>query len=388
MRLIAAALFVMLALSVALNFYLFGQMNVASLDFEKEKVDWTKQDIKRDVSIPSAAPLSPLEIAFNQGNYSQAIQLYEIALQDSPDLAETVRLQWYELILGNLQESRRLRQRSIYQSFIQDFLKQHPYDPFFLFLEVEASLGRETLTDSLSAFYELLQTDQPESLHRLTENRIDTLLSASINNLTDIGAWELLSNMLERLRAFAPDNRDILINLAEAYANQELFNLMESTLAYLPRHDKDVIRLREMTRPAQNPEQNSQQEMEVVPLSRVGEHYLVTATLDEEVDAVLLLDTGASTSVISEVLFNSLPSYIRPSFVGVYPVNTAGGRVSAPLYRFNSLSVGQSTVQDIAIIVLPVEGIQGDGLLGMNFLRAFRFQLNQESNELLLTPRS
>ncbi len=39
-------------------------------------------------------------------------------------------------------------------------------------------------------------------------------------------------------------------------------------------------------------------------------------------------------------------------------------------------------------VVMELEGKgQGDGLLGMNFLKAFDFRIDQQNNLLLLNPR-
>ncbi|UAA40802.1 aspartyl protease family protein [Paraneptunicella aestuarii] len=62
------------------------------------------------------------------------------------------------------------------------------------------------------------------------------------------------------------------------------------------------------------------------------------------------------------------------------------GNLVAPVYRFSSLSIGNSYVDDIAIVVLPLENMDSDGLLGMNFLRAFRFEIDQAQDMLILAP--
>ncbi|WP_408635811.1 hypothetical protein [Paraneptunicella aestuarii] len=48
--------------------------------------------------------------------------------------------------------------------------------------------------------------------------------------------------------------------------------------------------------------------------------------------------------------------------------------------------MGNSYVDDIAIVVLPLENMDSDGLLGMNFLRAFRFEIDQAQDMLILAP--
>jgi len=63
--------------------------------------------------------------------------------------------------------------------------------------------------------------------------------------------------------------------------------------------------------------------------------------------------------------------------------NTANGRVRAPVYVLESLSVGDWKVSNLEIGVLDLSGGSAiDGLLGMNFLKHFQFFIDQ--NEALL----
>jgi predicted aspartyl protease len=62
--------------------------------------------------------------------------------------------------------------------------------------------------------------------------------------------------------------------------------------------------------------------------------------------------------------------------------NTANGRISAPIYRLDTLSVGDWQVSDLDVGVLELDDPQFDGLLGMNFLGHFQFFIDQ--NEALL----
>ena len=65
--------------------------------------------------------------------------------------------------------------------------------------------------------------------------------------------------------------------------------------------------------------------------------------------------------------------------------NTANGPVRAPIYIIEALSVGDWYVKQLEIGVLELDG-QGhmDGLLGMNFLKHFRFFIDQNESMLRL----
>ena len=66
--------------------------------------------------------------------------------------------------------------------------------------------------------------------------------------------------------------------------------------------------------------------------------------------------------------------------------STAYGRVSAPVYLLESLSVGDWYVQQLEVVVLDLDGhAVMDGLLGMNFLSQFRFFIDQNASMLRLS---
>ena len=85
----------------------------------------------------------------------------------------------------------------------------------------------------------------------------------------------------------------------------------------------------------------------------------------------LLIDTGASTTAISDVIFSSIDTK-QVEFIGLFNVNTAGGSIEAPIFKVRSITIGQRTVHNTSVLVLPKENLGNyDGLLGMNVLSQF-----------------
>jgi clan AA aspartic protease (TIGR02281 family) len=122
-----------------------------------------------------------------------------------------------------------------------------------------------------------------------------------------------------------------------------------------------------------------------VPLRRRGDHFLVDAQINDSFIARLLIDTGASMTVLSEAaLARSGLAYADTGTTRMF--STANGMVRAPVYRLDSLAVGDWQVTPIEIGVLELDGSGSlDGLLGMNFLRHFHFVIDQQSASLRLT---
>jgi hypothetical protein len=124
---------------------------------------------------------------------------------------------------------------------------------------------------------------------------------------------------------------------------------------------------------------------------------LVDVTLESEVTATFLVDTGASAVLIEPGLLAALPGPGRPRLDGV-TVATAAGPVSASYVRIGAveLSVGPAGTRETSVpaLVLPDEGFldpvesevgrEVDGLLGGSYLRAFLATLDAPGRQLIL----
>jgi clan AA aspartic protease (TIGR02281 family) len=122
-----------------------------------------------------------------------------------------------------------------------------------------------------------------------------------------------------------------------------------------------------------------------VPLHRSGDHFVVDAQLNDTRLVRLLIDTGASMTVLTPATLER--SGVRYTDTGTTRMfSTANGRVRAPVYRLDALSVGTWQVTDIDIGVLDLASEAAiDGLLGMNFLRHFQFFIDQNAALLRLS---
>jgi hypothetical protein len=122
----------------------------------------------------------------------------------------------------------------------------------------------------------------------------------------------------------------------------------------------------------------------IVPVLSVGRSAVVSVTLNQTISGNLMLDTGATHTVISQRLAGSLS--LRP--VGRSLVQTVGGVIPVTISRLSSLKAGNAEVTDLQVIVHDFSrDPRIEGLLGMDFLGRYRFGLDAERQVLVLTPR-
>ena len=121
-----------------------------------------------------------------------------------------------------------------------------------------------------------------------------------------------------------------------------------------------------------------------IPLHRSGHHFLVDARPNNARNIRLLIDTGASLTILTpDALERRGIHYSNTGRTRIF--NTANGQIRAPVYTLDALAVGDWQVSQLEIGVLDLGGgsaIDIDGLLGMNFLQHFQFYIDQ--NDALL----
>ncbi len=391
MRILILSLTVLLALSAALNSYLYSKVKSlqTQLTPAQSRAIQPNSNIKKDMQ--QHPLIIAAQVAFEERDAQAALTQLNLIEANLPEQLDATQQGWFEEIRLHLANGTATQQDD---EFVKAFLRAYPYNTYFLYLEIEFAHFKHISADTLLDLYQLIRTPMRSDLSAIINARIKEIYQNRTNKLKLVEAWDILSVMLESLVGMAPDDTNMLLDLAEAYAMQEQFTLMDGVLVYLPEDNERVQKLvslkQERLSPPALDETESMQEYDTapagVPLKRAGSHYIVNATLNNKVTTALMIDTGASTSVISRAAFDAIAGQLQPEFIGQYNINTANGLVQAPVYRFERMNIGGFYVNDIAVVVMALEHFSADGLLGMNFLRSFRFEIDQANARLILAP--
>ena len=125
-----------------------------------------------------------------------------------------------------------------------------------------------------------------------------------------------------------------------------------------------------------------------VPIQRVGQLLVVGAKLNGSRESRLVVDTGASHTILSYDVARELGILPSPHATSV-TVKTAGGPVQAEVVPLGAIRVGEAEAKNVMVGVfdLPDAPAGVDGLLGLTFLSQFLVTLDTAKGELSLRRR-
>jgi aspartyl protease family protein len=125
-----------------------------------------------------------------------------------------------------------------------------------------------------------------------------------------------------------------------------------------------------------------------IPLESEGQVAVVLAVLNGRTPASLIVDTGATYTVISYDMADELRIDVS-EHTPVTRLQTANGVITAPVVELDSVDVGGMKLNQIKAAVHDfASGMPAAGLLGLNFLKHFRVDIDTATRTLVLQRRS
>jgi clan AA aspartic protease (TIGR02281 family) len=240
-----------------------------------------------------------------------------------------------------------------------------------------------------------------EAIH-LTENVIAGLPAASEQDVVPVGKifsslyqnWITVlfknGNLREAWRAYRlgsqelPDDADIhLMGVQLALAENDWAGAEELlAMREYPSSLNDKVRNLQ----TQISELKGQEGKIVINFTPGTQQIPLTAVLNRSANQKFIVDTGASLVTIPRSTAAELGLEVDAGGP-MRKVHTAGGVKYAPEVTLSSITVEGWEVTDLKALVLDLPDQSEWGLLGMNYLRRFRMDVNTENGVLLLEPR-
>jgi predicted aspartyl protease len=97
--------------------------------------------------------------------------------------------------------------------------------------------------------------------------------------------------------------------------------------------------------------------------------------------ARLILDTGAAFTILRPSFLSDL-GYDLASPRSVIRIASAIGQADAPLHIVHRMSWLTAERPNLGVLVLPLQGVRADGVLGINFLRGTRLTIDFRSGQI------
>ena len=112
----------------------------------------------------------------------------------------------------------------------------------------------------------------------------------------------------------------------------------------------------------------------------------VSGILNNRLSQDFIVDTGASMVTIPAAAAEKLGIAINAA-TPVRKLITAGGVIEAPEVILHSIQLDGWTEYNVTAYIVDMPNQSGLGLLGLNYLKRFRMDLNTKAGVLTLAPR-
>jgi predicted aspartyl protease len=301
--------------------------------------------------------------------------LYEISLEDKKRLY-VVKSYW----LSNTMRLLKNKDYLLAKNAIDAFLGYSPDDLDFLTTFVKLKLAKKQVLLAVKKAFSLQYHTFDLDLQRQSIDYAQALVREEIKRLYKLALWFELAQFTEEVLAIAPNSAQAQWALAQAQFQQGDYSLARQSLNTLLNQPNYQVKSQRLLN---NIELALQRPLSV-PLIRKGDHFIVEGVINDSFSVNLLIDTGASISLLSQHVYDELVAHTKVKYIDDIVLTTAGGQVVSPIYEVDEFSLQGYQVKNLIFAVSPYLNLGNDGLLGMNFLRLFDFHIDQAHNLLRL----
>lgn len=323
--------------------------------------------------------------------YRDAMNLYQEQKQQNNQITTRWRIE----ILDQMKRLKANRNNSDFSALVDNYLSIYYEDIDVLLLLADFNQSNGSYLETVDvylladtyAYTDINQKTVSGRLNRFVEE-IDNLYTSRqdwwslINFYSHINSSGLMTSLHRYRQALA-----YLKSGDEAFAIEQLTQLLNDSLV----GDAAAIALNNLannkpTTPIT--ERSSRSDSVSIALEKIGNQFAVNLNSNREESVKLLLDTGASMTALSSASFTVLNASGDAIEQERRVFRTAGGVVMGTVYSFPELRLGPYSMDNVQVAVIDFDTDRKfDGLLGMNILGQFRFQIDQENSRLLLSEK-
>ena len=343
------------------------------------------------VEVNTVPPLSKLKQYLKNSEYAQAISLYQE--QDQLGADNVARLR--SLLLKELDQLLAARDYTRFSELTEAFLSAYYDDIDVLLLLADFNQSSGFFIEAVNV-YQLIKTyAYSTERQQLWLSRFDQFVNEMDQYYTSQADWFALTGLYAHMEVLGLLSAPYQYKQAIAYLNGgdeysaiQRLKLLVNDAEVGTQAQTTLNSLTEQNIATTQPQNNGFQNAKRVALHQLGNQYLVDLGVNQRDEVTLLIDTGASMTTLSSSAFESLSSNRKVSKIGTRIFQTANGVTKGTVYRVDQLRLGSFQIRNTNIAVLDFTLSPGvDGLLGMNVLGQFRFQIDQDRSSLLLSKK-
>ncbi|MGD1968488.1 MAG: retropepsin-like aspartic protease [Desulfobacterales bacterium] len=245
------------------------------------------------------------------------------------------------------------------------------------------SNGQEEAIDLMESAIETVAPKNDQERVQLNELH-SGLYQSWLNELLEGGdtqsGWQVYARGGQQL----PDDLNIYlfgVKLALAEDDWETAEQLLAARQYPPTFSNEVRSLQSVIS-----ELKGQESKIVIRFAPGTRQIPVTASINQEASQDFIVDTGASMTTIplSTIRALGIVISVRNPRRKIY---TASGELVAPEVVLDSITLEGFEVNNVKALVMDLPNQPNVGLLGLNYLRRFRMDLNTDEGLLMLAPK-
>jgi clan AA aspartic protease (TIGR02281 family) len=258
-------------------------------------------------------------------------------------------------------------------------LVRYAEDPVFLVLLGEVRFDQGAWMEGVVALAQAYELEPSERVESLLERGYLELVQEAV------GAGDVLAQETSLLQGIQqlPDSGILHLELAKLYIPFQAYD--------------DAIRLLRQARELDSSLRDSvenllakiddaikRRDAVIVRIPAGSRSIRTEAVIDGHTASNFIIDTGATYTSIPSGLAHSLGYDTSPSKASRVTISGVGGIFNVPLIRVQSLDLGGYTVRNLDVLVISEKIGPNVGLLGLNFLKHFKYSVDPKRQEFRL----
>lgn len=395
MNFIKNILFVILIFSA--GFYA-GNLHVFENNIKKDLVDENITDKKIEPKVLEAKKIHIKEIVpikevkkeekkysnyemfeqfLHNNQYKEALDIYQYNSTNDD-------IEKYQTFLFNFAQNLILQKDENVSTLVNKFLKIEYDHPYFLYLKSQIYFQKKRYKESFSILnnlkiYELEKNFEKNILLTLDEYRL-----FYIKKLQNQKEYNKLIEFLNGILEEESYEVKYIYYLAKVHFDLKNYYKSKELLERIPYDDAYANSAKSIMDKINKKIKRAEKFSNKIQLQKNGNHFVIKAILNNNREVSLLVDTGASITLIDESIINEIEHKIVKNNI---KMNTAGGIATAKLVQLNSFEIEETSIDKMQVTSSPLKGRGFDGLLGMNYLGQFDFYIDQKTSILYLNKK-